>query len=206
MDFNLLLLFTISSVALTLFPGPDIFFVFTTSLAKGWKKGFLVSLGLTAALWVHTLLVVLGIGNLIVQYPQSQRILECFGGIYLLFLAFRLVKVNREEVEKKNLEFNKVVKHRFFTTGLIMNITNPKVSLFFISFFPGFLFHESLPLSHQFLILGTIFFLQALFIFSAVSLFASQLRKKFVAEKETPFWNKFQAVVLTLIALVLIYP
>ena len=116
MDFNLLLLFTISSVALTLFPGPDIFFVFTTSLAKGWKKGFLVSLGLTSALWIHTLLVVLGIGNLIVQYPQSQRILEFFGGIYLLFLAFRLVKVNREEVEKKKIELNKVVKHRFFTT------------------------------------------------------------------------------------------
>lgn len=205
LDLNLLLLFTLSSIALTLFPGPDLFFVLSTSLAKGWKKGVLVSLGLTSGLWVHTLLVILGIGNLLAEYPESLRILECIGGFYLLFLAFRLVKSNRVEVEE-SLETIKVTKQHYYYTGLIMNLTNPKVSLFFISFFPGFLFHESWSYGQQFFLLGTLFFLQALLIFISVSLVAGQLGKKFAMQKESPFWNKFQAVVLALIALVLIYP
>jgi len=206
LDFNLLLLFAISSVTLTLFPGPDIFFVFSTSLARGWKKGVLASLGLTSGLWVHTFLVILGVGKLLKQYPESQRILEFLGGFYLLFLAYNLIKKKSAKVnELKNIS-NKIKKYRFYLTGLIMNLTNPKVTLFFISFFPGFLFHQSWPYSRQFLILGTIFFIQALFIFTTVSIFAGHLRKNINFKKEDSLWNKFQAIVLALIALVLFYP
>lgn len=206
LDFNLLLLFAISSVTLTLFPGPDIFFVFSTSLARGWKKGVLASLGLTSGLWVHTFLVILGVGKLLKQYPESQRILEFLGGFYLLFLAYNLIKKKSAKVnELKNIS-NKIKKYRFYLTGLIMNLTNPKVTLFFLSFFPGFLFHQSWPYSRQFLILGTIFFIQALFIFTTVSIFAGHLRKNINFKKEDSLWNKFQAIVLALIALVLFYP
>ena len=206
LDFNLLLLFAISSVTLTLFPGPDIFFVFSTSLARGWKKGVLASLGLTSGLWVHTFLVILGVGKLLKQYPESQRILEFLGGFYLLFLAYNLIKKKSAKVnELKNIS-NKIKKYRFYLTGLIMNLTNPKVTLFFLSFFPGFLFHQSWSYSRQFLILGTIFFIQALFIFTTVSIFAGHLRKNINFKKEDSLWNKFQAIVLALIALVLFYP
>ena len=113
LDFNLLLLFTLSSIVLTLFPGPDIFFVLSTSLAKGWRKGVLVSMGLTSGLWVHTLLVILGVGNLLNQYPDSQRILECVGGSYLLFLAFRLLKSSRNTSRNESSNMRSVKKQRF---------------------------------------------------------------------------------------------
>lgn len=206
MDLNLLLLFIISSVALTLFPGPDIFLVFSISLAKGWKKGVILSLGLTSGLWIHTFLVILGVGKLLKQYPEGQRILECLGGFYLLFLAYSLVKTNLEKAKESNNISKKIKKNRFYLTGLIMNLTNPKVSLFFLSFFPGFLFHQSWSYGRQFLILGTLFFLQALFIFTTVSIFSGYLRKKINFQKEDTLWNKFQAIVLALIALVLFYP
>ena len=86
-----------------------------------------------------------------------------------------------------------------------MNLTNPKVSLFFISFFPGFLFHENWSYGIQFLTLGALFFLQALVIFSMIAVFAGQLGRKFVFERKSLVWSRFQAVVLTLIALVLFY-
>ena len=205
-DFNLLLLFTISSVVLTLSPGPDILFVFSTSLSKGWRKGVMVSAGLTSGLWIHTLLVVLGVGNFLTQYPQSQRVIEYLGGMYLLFLAYRVLNSSRSESGDNNTFSRSSKKQRFFLSGLIMNLTNPKVSLFFISFFPGFLFHESWSYGQQFLALGALFFLQAFIIFFAVVVFADVLGKKFSLEKESLFWNKFQAVALAIIALILFYP
>jgi threonine/homoserine/homoserine lactone efflux protein len=206
LNLDTLLFFLASSIALTLFPGPDILFVFSTSLAKGWRKGIIVSLGLTSGLWIHTLLVIFGISNLLLEYPKSQRMIECLGGSYLLFLAFRIWQTKIKKDPKENSTIVQPAKQRFYFTGLLMNITNPKVSLFFISFFPGFLFHDSWSYSFQFLILGMLFFLQAFVFFSVVSIFAAQLGNKLVSNEKSIFWNRSQAVVLVLIALVLFYP
>ena len=87
-----------------------------------------------------------------------------------------------------------------------MNLSNPKVSLFFISFFPGFLFHQSWSFQWQFLILGMIFFVQALLVFSSVTFFADQIGTRFLYTKDSTLWNRIQAIVLALIALMLFYP
>ena len=206
MDLERFFLFLVSSVALTLLPGPDLLFVFSTSLTKGWRRGIQVSLGLTSGLWIHTLFVIFGVGNLLAVYPQSQRILECLGGTYLLFLAIKLgLTKSRNELLEPSIE-TAVKKEHLYFTGLVMNLTNPKVSLFFISFFPGFLFHESWSYGFQFFVLGSLFFIQALLLFSMVSVLADQLGKKLILQQRTIFWNRFQAVILALIALVLFYP
>ena len=204
MDSNLLLLFTFSSVALTLFPGPDIMYVFSTSLTKGRLSGFKVSLGLCSGLWVHTLLVILGVGNFLNQYPESQRILEFLGGAYLLFLADKSWSSVSKNFKDENSPKSKNENH--FLTGFVMNLSNPKVSLFFISFFPGFLFHQTWSFQFQFLILGTLFFIQALLVFTAVTFFAGQIGSRFLNTKDSTRWNKIQPIVLTLIALMLFYP
>ncbi len=204
MDSNSLLLFTISSVALTLSPGPDIMYVFSTSLTKGRLNGLKVSLGLCSGLWVHTLLVILGVGNFLNQYPESQRILECLGGGYLLLLAVKSWSSVRKNIKDENSQKFKNENH--FLTGFVMNLSNPKVSLFFISFFPGFLFHQTWSFQFQFLILGTLFFIQALLVFTTVTHFAGQIGSRLLTTKDSNRWNKIQAIVLTLIALMLFYP
>ena len=204
MDSNSLLLFTVSSLALTLSPGPDIMYVFSTSLTKGRLHGLKVSLGLCSGLWVHTLLVILGVGSFLNQYPESQRILECLGGGYLLFLAVKSWSIIRKNTKDENSTKSKNENH--FLTGFIMNLSNPKVSLFFISFFPGFLFHQTWSFQFQFLILGTLFFIQALLVFTVVTFFAGQIGSKFLNTKYSTRWNKIQVVVFTLIALMLFYP
>ena len=205
LDLNTLLLFIVSSVALTLFPGPDILYVFSTSLTQGKKKGIKVSLGLTTGLWVHTLLVIFGVGNILKIYPESQRILEIIGGSYLLFLALKSWRAPMQKTPSEKEKTNKP-KFQYFFTGLVMNLTNPKVSLFFLSFFPGFIFHQDLSYSLQFFILGSLFFLQALVLFCMVSLFADAFARKLKIQKENNRWNKIQSLVLTAIALLLFYP
>ncbi|MEK9614586.1 MAG: LysE family transporter, partial [Flavobacteriaceae bacterium] len=92
MDYPTLLLFIFSSVLLTLSPGPDILFVISSSLAKGWRKGVQLTLGLTSGILIHTSVVVFGVGSMLNAYPQVLRLIEIAGGSYLIFLALRLLK------------------------------------------------------------------------------------------------------------------
>ena len=203
MDQNTIFLFIITSVTLTLFPGPDIMYVISTSLAKGWKKGVLFSFGLCSGLVIHTLVVVLGLGSILKSLPQAIRIIELLGASYLLFIAYRLLK---SSYLFEDNSIKKEISENIFLTGFIMNLSNPKVTLFFISFFPGFLFSEILSYKIQFLILGIIFFIQALIIFTSISIIVDQLGQNLKFYKEQFFWNKIQAAVLFIISIILIYP
>ena len=203
MEQNILFLFLLSSTALTLFPGPDILFVVSTSLAQGWKKGFLVALGLCSGLVLHTLVVVFGLGSILQALPQAIRTIELVGAAYLLFIAFRIWQDNAKTLEHKN---KKKITDSLYATGFFMNLSNPKVSLFFISFFPGFLFSEFLPYNQQFLILGGIFLVQALLVFITIAFLVDRLKKGFKIYGEGNFWKKIQVLVLVGIAFVLIYP
>lgn len=203
MDQNTIFLFIVTSVTLTLFPGPDIMYVISTSLAKGWKKGVLFSFGLCSGLVIHTLVVVLGLGSILKSLPQAIRIIELLGASYLLFIAYRLLK---SSYLFEDNSIKKEISENIFLTGFIMNLSNPKVTLFFISFFPGFLFSEILSYKIQFLILGIIFFIQALIIFTSISIIVDQLGKNLKFYNEQFFWNKIQAAVLFIISIILIYP
>ena len=203
MEQNTLFLFLISSLTLTLLPGPDLLFVVSTSLARGWKKGVLVGLGLCSGLILHTALLVLGVGTFLERFPEGVRALELLGALYLLFIAYGVWNSSQNSLKSNS---KKQGVERLYFTGFIMNLTNPKVSLFFISFFPGFLFSEALSYTLQFLILGGIFFVQALVVFSVSAILVSFLGQRLQNFGSQSLWNKVQAAVLLVIALLLIYP
>jgi threonine/homoserine/homoserine lactone efflux protein len=162
-----ILLFLISSLALTLMPGPDILFVLNQSL-ENKKSGFLISIGLCSGLVVHTLILVFGLSAFIETNEYVISYLKYFGTLYLFYLAF-------DELNTKFKQASRPNNTNLFLRGLYMNLVNPKVLLFFIAYFPNFLFSETLSISLQFLILGTIFIFQALIIFSSVSLASNKL-------------------------------
>ncbi len=203
MELYTLLLFFFASISLTLFPGPDILFVVSISLQKGWKKGVKLSLGLTSGIIIHTLAVVLGLGAILKHQPNAIRVIEISGATYLIYLAVQ-IWINSIKNQNNSL---KPSKHKnLFLTGFIMNLSNPKVSLFFLSFFPGFLFHHEWTYTLQFLILGSIFFVQALFVFISCSILAAQLGEKFKLSNRFLKWDKIQSLILFIIALILLYP
>ena len=203
MEQNTLFLFLISSLTLTLLPGPDLLFVISTSLARGWRKGVLVGLGLCSGLILHTALLVLGVGTFLERLPEGVRALELLGALYLLFIAYGVWNSSQNSLKSNS---KKQGAERLYFTGFVMNLTNPKVSLFFISFFPGFLFSEALSYTLQFLILGGIFFVQALVVFLVSAILVSFLGQRLQNFGSQSLWNKVQAAVLLVIALLLIYP
>ena len=162
-----ILLFLISSLALTLMPGPDILFVLNQSL-ESKKSGLIISIGFCSGLVVHTLILVFGLSTLIETNEYVISYLKYFGTLYLFYLAF-------DELNTKFKQASKPNNTNLFLRGLYMNLVNPKVLLFFIAYFPNFLFSETLSISLQFLILGSIFIFQALIIFSSVSLASNKL-------------------------------
>ena len=198
-----LLLFFFTSISLTLFPGPDILFVVSTSLQKGWKKGVKLSLGLTSGIIIHTIVVVLGLGTILKHQPNAIRVIEISGATYLIYLA---IQIWRNSIKNQNNPLKPSKDRNIFLTGFIMNLSNPKVSLFFLSFFPGFLFHHEWSYAQQFLILGSIFFVQALFIFIGCSILAARLGDKFKLGNRFSKWDKIQSLILFIIALILLYP
>ena len=171
MDVDVLLTFVLTSLLLTISPGPDIIYVISQSISKGVKSAITTSLGLTSGLLVHTFLVTIGLSLIISQNEYVFNFIRLLGILYFSYLII-LVFISRNK--KKELDIKSKSSNDFFK-GLIMNLLNPKVSLFFIAFFPGFLFHNDLNNEIQFLILGGIFWLQATLVFLLVSLLSFKL-------------------------------
>ena len=161
-----ILLFFISSLALTMMPGPDILFVINQSL-EDKKSGLIVAFGLCSGLIIHTLVLALGLSAIIEQNDNVIIFLKYFGSAYLFYLAFQEFQKNKVISER--------LKENFYLRGVFMNLINPKVLIFFLAYFPNFLFSDTISTSYQFIILGAIFILQALIIFSIVSITSNRL-------------------------------
>lgn len=161
-----ILLFFISSLALTLMPGPDILFVINQSI-EDKKSGLLVAFGLCSGLVVHTLVLAIGLSAIIEQNDNVIMFFKYFGSFYLFYLASQEFKKDSVTSERQ--------KENFYLRGVYMNLINPKVLIFFLAYFPNFLFSDTISISYQFIILGAIFIFQALIVFSTVSLASNRL-------------------------------
>ena len=163
-----IILFLISSITLTLMPGPDILFVISQSISKNRLTGVLISLGLCSGLLIHTIFLVFGLSSII---SNNYFTFQLFSSFYLLLLMLQEINLLPNIYSSRsNFNFNSP-----YLKGLIMNLINPKVILFFIAFFPAFLFSNTLDVKIQFAILGLIFFTQALMIFISVSYLSERI-------------------------------
>ena len=198
MDIETLLTFTIASLSLTLSPGPDILYVISKSIVQGKKAAILTSLGLTSGLVIHTFLIAFGLSIIISKSEYILNSIKIIGVFYFIYLIIKVIQ-NRQSDDKTKKDLHNI---NYFKRGLIMNLLNPKVGLFFIAFFPGFLFHSELSNQVQFLILGLIFWLQASIVFLLVSVFASKLNS---FTKSNSIYNKYLFVIEVLVYVFIIY-
>jgi threonine/homoserine/homoserine lactone efflux protein len=192
-----IILFLISSIALTLMPGPDILFVISQSISKNRLTGVLISLGLCSGLLIHTIFLVFGLSSII---SNNYFIFQLFSSFYLLLLMLQEINLLPNIYSSRsNFNFNSP-----YLKGLIMNLINPKVILFFIAFFPAFLFSNTLDVKIQFAILGLIFFTQALIIFISVSYLSERIFNLFnISSKSSKI--SFIKTLIYLLIIVLIW-
>lgn len=199
--------FLTASILLTLAPGPDILYLLTKSLSDGAKSGIILACGLISGIVFHTTLVMLGVATLIKSSATAMFLLKIFGAGYLLFLAFGAFKAARERkqlgIRNEQLGIKKPLA--LYKRGVLMNVLNPKVLLFFLAFLPQFVDLSADGASLTILFLGVVFAVQALIIFSGVALFAGRVRNLLLRKKNIgQVLNFVEAAVLTLIALTLI--
>ena len=195
--------FLLASIILTLAPGPDILLVLSESISKGSKSGLTLAAGLVCGLPFHTLILVVGWDQIIRLYPNLIIAVKIAGAVYFIYLAFQTFTNLNVEVKRHSLSENKKVK--IFKKGILMNLLNPKVSLFFWLFFPVFLFNDHLTHGIQYAILGAIFIIQAALIFSIVALTAANLAASLQTNTRVLYWmNLGQGILLFGIALYLL--
>jgi len=178
MELGLILSFIGASVILSIMPGPDNIFVLTESITKGQRNGIAISIGLSFGVLMHTIAAATGLSIIIQKSAMAFSVLKYFGAAYLFYLAYKAIKEKKTVINFDLTSRNESTRFLLLIRkGFLMNILNPKVSLFFIAFLPQFTTTSGINITIQMIILGLIFMLQALLIFSLISILSSKLTK-----------------------------
>lgn len=172
-DLSTLVMFSSASVLLALAPGPDNIFVLTQSALKGKLVGLVVTMGLCTGLLVHTSAVVLGAAVIFQTSALAFHALKYIGAGYLLYLAWHAFRAGATRVDSQQAQ--EISLWRYYVRGIIMNVTNPKVSIFFLAFLPQFTTPGRGSLSLQLIVLGLLFIVATFVVFGAISLLAATL-------------------------------
>ena len=186
--------FFLLALALGLAPGPDILFVFAQSLAQGQAAGSLVTLGLCTGLCFHVTLAAVGAAAFLGRYPRAFAAVTWCGAAYLVWLgigawqAGTVVTVGGAE---------ELPPLRLYLRGVVMNICNPKVMLFFLALMPRFIRPEKGHTLLQFLLLGATFAVATLIVFNAVAVGGGALARGLARWPEAPaVVQRFAAIVM----------
>lgn len=178
-----LISFSFFTLLLALSPGPDNIYVLTQSLVNGTKSGIATTAGLISGCIVHTSLLAFGVSALIATSEAAIWVIKILGAVYLLYLASKVYR-SEEEIQLSGKAPKKSYSE-LYKTGVIMNLINPKVLLFFLAFFPSFLWQPTEGTILQFFILGGWFMLISFFVFSSLALLAGTISKYMVQHKQT---------------------
>ena len=174
MDYNLILSFIFATVALSFSPGPDNIYVLMQSITNGRKYGLATVCGLISGCLLHTTLVAFGVSAIIKESDTLFFAIKALGALYLLYLAYKVYKSDAKvslgsgAVPKKSLG-------QLYKQGVIMNVLNPKVSIFFLAFFPAYLYSDTISTVTQFYVLGLIFMATSFVVFALIAILAGYI-------------------------------
>ncbi len=199
-----LLSFSIVALLLSLAPGPDNVFVLTQSALYGRTSGFLITLGLSTGLLIHSTAVALGVAVIFQTSPLAFTALKIVGTAYLLYLAWLAFRAAPATMSEVGVTLKS--PWSLYSRGIIMNISNPKVSIFFLAFLPQFASPEHGSVALQILLLGAVFIGATLIVFGTIALLAGTLGNWFahsaVAQR---YLNRVAGLVFVALAVKLIF-
>ena len=203
LSIEVLIAFFSASLLLALVPGPDNIFVLTQSIVQGKKSGLMIVLGLCTGLIFHTLAVTFGVAVIFQTSAFAFTLLKVAGAIYLVYLAWQIFNASSEKIDTKNSK--KIDFRKLYYRGIIMNITNPKVSIFFLAFLPQFTNPNLGSVSLQILILGGLFIVATILVFGTIALLSATLSQMFnKSDKSQKILNKLASFVFLSLAVKLI--
>ncbi|TYB77247.1 LysE family translocator [Bizionia myxarmorum] len=185
----------LATAALAISPGPDNIYVLMQSVTHGRKYGLATVFGLISGCIIHTTLLAFGVSAIIKNSETLFFSIKVFGALYLLYLAYQVFRspsdltISGKSIPKKTLG-------QLYKQGFIMNVLNPKVSIFFLAFFPGFLFSDTMSTVWQFYVLGFIFMGVSLLIFSAIAILAGSISTYIKLHKQIGLFLKWLQIIV----------
>ena len=201
-----LILFLAASLALITTPGPDMLYVITRSISQGKRAGYISSVGVSVGILAHTILAALGLSLILKTSATAFLIVKFAGAAYLIYLGIKTV-VNKGSFVTQGEEGGNISTRELFTQGLLSNLLNPKVALFFMSFLPQFVGNNPASYTLNMLLLGGLFFILGLLVLFAISFGSDRIGS--VLKKNSRVANSLGTIsglVLILLGLKLAWP
>ncbi|GAA6161776.1 LysE family translocator [Ruegeria sp. HU-ET01832] len=197
---DVVILFMSVAIALAAVPGPDNIFVLTQSALYGRMSGLIVTLGLASGLIVHTTAAAFGVAVLFQTSQAAFAMLKYAGAGYLVYLAWKAFTATETRLDSADAP--RIATRKLFLRGLIMNIANPKVTIFMLAFLPQFVDPNNGPIIGQFYQLGALMFLATVVVFGAVALAAGTLGGLLRGSPGVQLWlNRISGVIFVALAL-----
>lgn len=158
---------------LTISPGPDILATVSIGLARGWRSAVGFGAGCGTGCLFHTGLAVAGVAAVIRSSPVLFQILTLSGAAWLAWLGIGAIRSRGASLKVDSGE--KQSGWQYFRRGLLANVMNPKVAIFFLSFLPGFVDHSQGAPEWQMAVFGTLFTAVAVLSFSVIGYFSGRV-------------------------------
>lgn len=150
-------LFVASGILLNLTPGADTLYIVTRATTRGRRAGAVAALGIAAGCCVHIVAAGLGLSALLATSAAAFTAVKLAGGAYLIYMGIALWRTGRDDLRPAEAPEPRTALSRVFVQGMLTNVLNPKVALFFLAFLPQFVDPEGTHRLAAFLLLGTVF-------------------------------------------------
>jgi len=149
-------LFVISGLLLNILPGPDSLLIMTRSATQGWRAGVAATMGICTGTMVHVLAAAVGLSAILATSATAFMAVKYVGAAYILYMALGLLLSKRKDAAAA-ATIPPLPYRKIFAQGLLTNVLNPKVALFFLAFVPQFIDAGAASKPLAFVILGCIF-------------------------------------------------
>ena len=181
-------LFIATAIVLILTPGQDTFFILGRSLSSGRSAGIAAALGITAGSVIHTILAALGLSALLATSPYAFMAVKFAGAAYLFYIGVKALLSRATGLPGANDAADRNGRWSAFRQGIISNVLNPKVALFFLALMPQFIGAASNNKVAAFLVLGFTFVSLGVVWCCVLAIGAAKLRGAFMRRPSIATW------------------
>lgn len=179
------LVFLGAGILLNLYPGPDTIYIIGRSLAQGRGAGVCAALGISSGAVIHTLLGAFGLSAVLAASASAFTVIKYLGGAYLVYQGFRLIFDSAAPTGDQPFDLTRTGLRRIYRQGVLTNVLNPKVALFFLAFLPQFISVSSPNKVLSFIALGLIFITTGTIWCIIVALFSSGVAARLHGSSKT---------------------
>ena len=182
-----LTLFIISGLLLNIMPGPDSLLIMARSATQGWRAGVAAAAGIGAGTMVHVLAAAIGLSAILATSATAFTIVKYIGAAYILWMAIGLLRARRTD-DQAAVAVPPLPYRKIFVQGLLTNILNPKVAIFFLAFVPQFIDAQAPDKALAFIILGCIFNINGMLWCVSLALFTAFASSRIKVSPEVALW------------------